>query len=504
MGAPFLIADNDALSSPSLTSDDHAIRTRLSRVMMGADFPALSRLVVDTLGTLDHDGSSLQRLAEVVLREYGLTMSVLRTANSAHYRRGGRPTESATHAMMVLGAQVVRNLAGSMVLFEHFQRRSPELKTLMISSLLTASHARATALHLGEDPEAAHLCGMYRNLGEVLTACYFREDYRRIQSLMVEDGRSEASAMRMALGFSYADFGAAVAAHWDLPDMLAEAIRPTPGREPTRLAAISGFSESLTQTLYRPAPGTSAGDGLGPLLEAHTGAFKLTRTQVGRIVSDALAETQAVLRTTEDADTNAQLQALTGAARQVFGPALTVPESDAPIILQAPDLSTRGRLMQELERSAAASSGAAIGTVLLQALEVLTRGGPFDRALVCFLSSDRLQLDARTGIGVGIEALIPRFSFPMSSRGGPVAALTQQRHALYLPTDRPLSFSEARWAQEFGVTQFGVFPLVVLGKVIGCLYVDRLGDKPAPDRATVRYAQTIAELVVDAIVNRRR
>ncbi len=172
--------------------DSFSIRTRLARIMQGGDFPALSRQVIDAITTINDDAASLQRLASIVLREYGLALSVVRTANSAHYRRGGRPTESATHAMMMLGARVVRQLAGSMLLFEHFQRRSPELKELMILSLLTANHARATALQLGyDDPEAAHLSGMFRNLGEVLVACYFHDDYPRIRSLIQDDGRSD-------------------------------------------------------------------------------------------------------------------------------------------------------------------------------------------------------------------------------------------------------------------------------------------------------------------------
>lgn len=485
--------------------DDHAIRTRLSRVMMGADFPVLSRMVSETLGTLDDDASSLQQLAEVVLREYGLAMTVLRTANSAHYRRGGRPTESATQAMMVLGARVVRQLAGSMVLFEHFRRRSPELRELIVSSLLTANHARATALQLGDaDPEAAHLCGMFRNLGEVLTACYFHEDYQRIQSLVHDDGRSEAEAMRMALGCSYADFGAAVAAHWELPDIIGESIRANVRDVRSRNATIATFSDALTRSLYRPLPGAKPGAGLDDLLDAYKRSLGITRVQVGKVVSEALAETQALLHTIDDADRVPRMRALTDAARGVFGAGIKLPESDEPEVLEAPDPSIRSRLLRELAQSADAASGIAIGTVFLQALEVLTRGAPFDRSIVCFLTADRLELIARTGVGSGVDALLPRFSFPVSPRGGPVVALTQQRQPVYVPTDRALSASEQRWAQDFGVKQFGVFPLVVLGKVIGCVYVDRAAHRPAPDRATVRFALAVVDLVVEAIATRRR
>ena len=114
-----------------------------------------------------------------------------------------------------------------------------------------------------------------------------------------------------------------------------------------------------------------------------------------------------------------------------------------------------------------------------------------------------MQLVARTGLGPDIEAMLAAFSFPVSTRGGPVVSIMHQRQPLYLPTDRTMHTMEQRWANEQGVSQFGVFPLVILGKVIGCLYCDRLGSGPAPDRATVRYATSIVELVVEGIVRRR-
>ncbi len=485
--------------------DSFSIRTRLARIMQGGDFPALSRQVIDAITTINDDAASLQRLASIVLREYGLALSVVRTANSAHYRRGGRPTESATHAMMMLGARVVRQLAGSMLLFEHFQRRSPELKELMILSLLTANHARATALQLGyDDPEAAHLSGMFRNLGEVLVACYFHDDYQRIRSLIQDDGRSEASALRMVLGFAYNEFGVEVANQWELPDTIAQGMRATAHTSSSVLASITAFSHELTATLYQTDSTSSVGPALDLMLDAHKGRIRLTREQISRIASDALKETREVLLGTGSEQSVLRLRELNAAARRAFGASLALPDDGAtPTILAEPDVTVRARLRHELDDVVDPASGATIGTVLLQAMEVITRGGPFDRVVTCFMTGDRMQLVARTGLGTDIDTLIARFSFPVSARGGPVVALTQQRQALYLPTDRTMHTMEQRWANEQGVSQFGVFPLVVLGKVIGCLYCDRLGSGPAPDRATVRYTKSIADLVVDAIARRR-
>jgi hypothetical protein len=199
-----------------------------------------------------------------------------------------------------------------------------------------------------------------------------------------------------------------------------------------------------------------------------------------------------------------RVTALTAAARRALGSSLALAVDDeTPVVLPEPPLTLRATLRRELEELADPASGAAIGDVLLHALEAILRGGPFDRVVVCFLTTDRLELVARTGLGTDVDALIPRFTFPLSVRGGPVVALTQQRQPVYLPTDRALAVAEQRWAAEFGITQFGVFPLVVLGKLIGCVYADRRESAAPPDRATVRYAKALADVVVDAIGRRR-
>ncbi len=487
-------------------ADVAPVRARLTRILEGSEFPALSKQIIDTLSALDDDANSLQRLANVVLREYSLTLSVVKTANSVHYRRGARPIQSATHAMMMLGARTVRQLAGSLLLFENYSRKSPELKELMLLSLLTANHARATATRLQlQDPEEAHLCGMFRNLGEVLIAGHFPEDHRRIRTLMQDDGRTEGAATKLVLGFAYADLGVEVSRHWRLPDTVVQGMRARAAASASLTAAVTAFSHDLTQALYRlDATPSQIAVAVDTVMEQHGARVKLTREQVGGVVTDALEETHELFVNPAIATDRLRYKQLAGAARSALGASVTAQEHDADGASATVDeMSLRARLRGELEDHVDPASGASIGAVLLQALEAIVRGGPYDRALACFLTSDRLQLVARTGLGEGVDALIARFQFPVSVRGGPVVALTQQRQDTYLPADRSLTLAELRWAQQLEIPQFGVFPLIVLGKVVGCLYCDRLRDADVPDRATVRFTKSIADLVVDAIGRRR-
>jgi HD-like signal output (HDOD) protein len=493
--------------------DDNPVRARLGRIMEGSDFPALSKQIIEMITSLDEDGSSLQRLANVVLREYSLTLCVVRTANSVHYRRSGRAIQSATHAMMMLGAKTVRQLAGSLLLFENFHRRSPALKELMLLSLLTANHAREVAVVLGmQEPEEAHLCGMFRNLGEVLIACHFAEDYARIQTMMRGEGASEAAATKAVLGFAFGDLGAEVATQWGMPESVVQGIRARAASSVSRSASITAFSHDLTYALYhREHAGNAGAAALEVVLEQHAARIKLTREQLRAVVAAALHETREIFSSPHIPTDRLRFRQLSEAAKTALGGATLVTGEWQATVQDAGESDAtdlRHRLRLELESAADALSGTSLSDVLLLGLEAALRGGPFDRVIMCVVDADRGRLVARSGLGEGIDALMPHFDFPMTMRGGPIVLATQQRHALYVPADRPMNVAEARWASSLSVAQFGVFPVVVGGKIVGCLYCDRTVGSPLaavlPDRATLRYLKSLTDLVVTAIGSRRR
>ncbi len=488
---------------------------RLAHIQEGSDFPALSRQIIDTISLIDDDGSSLQRLANVVLREYSLTLSVVRTANTVHYRRTGRPIQSATHAMMMLGASTVRHLASSLLLFENYSKRSPVLRELMVLSLITANHAREVSARLSRgNPEEAHLCGMVRNLGEVLIACHFPDDYARIQERIHNGGQSLPGACHAVLGFRYEDLAVEVARHWGMPDVVVQGIRARVGASMSDTGAITAFSHDLTMAIYRRAPQSEGDDAAATgeravhdVLERHALHVAITHDQAREAVEAALDETRELFSTARVPIDSKRLKALADASRLALGLSAT-PTGEWEIEAMADhdqlgSPALRRRLRQELESKVLSQGGADLGEVVLLALEGALRGGPFHRAIFCMLTPDRTRLTARSGLGAGVEALMTKFDFPMTNRGGPVVALVQQRQPTYVPVDRVPSPQDARWAQQLGIGQYGIFPLMVADRLVGCLYVDRAPREPVPDRVTREYTQSLSVLVEKALEARR-
>ena len=206
--------------------------------------------------TLDLDGGSSKKLVQVVLQDVGLAAQVLRLANSAMYNHSGRPIMSVAHAIAVLGWLEVRGMASTVRYIEHFANRSPSLRELVVTSILTAVQSREIAAILGyRQPEEAYICGLFRNLGEVLIACHYPEEHAGIILILAEEGIPERAACLRVLDYFWDDVGKGVAERWQMPRAVRFSMEPvsvSAGSPAERsLASITNYSHNLTRTLYR-------------------------------------------------------------------------------------------------------------------------------------------------------------------------------------------------------------------------------------------------------------
>jgi HD-like signal output (HDOD) protein len=493
--------------------DESPVHALMRRIPPGHDLPALSKGIIEAISELDDNANSLERLTNLVLRDYGLSLLVVRTVNSTLQRRPDRAIKSTTRATMMLGAGTVRQLASSMLLYENLEQPAPALKALMVQSLLTANHAREVALKVGlQEPEEVHLLGMFSNLGEVLTAFHFAEDYARIKTMIRDEGQSEPIATNAVLGCSYADFGAEMSRYWGMPETVTQSMHASESTSTSLSAAVTAFSHDLTGALYgQDQTPDGAGAALDEVLERHSATIQMRPEAVHDVITSALNEARELFSSLNTRSDRQLLKRLWELARAAIG-ARAFETGDWEAVTSEPSeegaLQRRERLRDELESAANASSDIEVGEVFLMALEGALRAGPFDRVIACILDADTGRLVARLGVGNGVEALLPHFDFPMDSKGGPVVMATQRRAPMYLPNHRPMNSIEAHWAGTLRAAQFGVFPIVVSGTIVGCLYVDRVTDGAmaaiTPDSATLHYVKSLSDLLVTAIVARRR
>jgi hypothetical protein len=156
-----------------------------------------------------------------------------------------------------------------------------------------------------------------------------------------------------------------------------------------------------------------------------------------------------------------------------------------------PLVHLREELLLAVREDARPESGAPLNRVILTVLEAIYRGGPFDRAVFCVMSRDGNTINARFGFGSAVESLLEGFRFEMNPRGGPIPVAMLRRQSVYTPVDHEFTSQELRFAQSLGASSFGVFPLVVAGRLIGCVYCDRPWNARMPDKEAVQFARDV-------------
>lgn len=498
----------------AIDESSDALDRRLRVILQADDFPALSKLFTETMAVSAEGDATSQRLANLVLRDYSLTVKVIRTANTIHYNRTGKPIRSATHAMLLLGSRTVRDLATSLILFEHYQRKSPGLKELMLLSMLTATHARELAARLGlPEPEEAHLCGMFRNLGEVLVAAHFPDDYAAVLTKLREPRATDASpnargnsasvmesAAVSVLGFTYEELGLAVARHWGMPDSVTDAMRAS-GRAANRsLGGVVAFSHELTSAIYRD-DATRGQLRVADAVRLHCAALGIEAESVGEVLERAVNETKDVFSTAQVSFDDLRLRKQTAnALRALGGGAGDLAGPDEPVERMESTSELRERLIQEAESALAPDRGYGLESVILVLLEALLRGGSFDRVVFAITNAERTMVEGRLGLGDGADQLVRRLR--VATRSAPVSLALEWRRVALRTVERALTGDELKWCALVGATSFGVAPLTIDGKLVGCLYADCVQTREIGE-GTAPFLETVAALASRAIATRR-
>jgi HD-like signal output (HDOD) protein len=492
------------LSSSALPqTSDARLEACLTRIESRDGFPALTQRLQELTALLDDEETSAQRLANIVLRDYGLTIRVIRAANSYHYNRSGCPVLTATHAMVLLGVDAVRNLVSGLLLFEYCQRQSPGLKQLMLLSMLTANHARELALRLGVgNPEEAYLCGMFRNLGEVMTASCLEEEYAAILREVIERKRSPREACTRVLGFEYQDLGQAMARRWSMPPQLDRVIR-APEMPRDRSERIAVFSEALTSAVYRRDP-RLASPTAKAVVQKYGPGFGLSDEDVRTVLENAVAETRDTFRVMRVALDDLRLRHQIDVAIATESPA---PQNGSNGAAPSPppdrpSITLGSQMASEVEAAVGAVEGFNLHRVLLMALEAGLRGGGFDRTVFALVTSGRDGVLGRLGLGHEAEMLVERFRFSLGLKGGPVGAALARQQELVLSREWDLRPDEVETLQRVGAASLVVLPVVVQDVLVGCMYFDCASSPAAPDNATLGLVRRLRDAAAAAMARR--
>ena len=478
----------------------------LRRICRKRDFPAMSAAISSINRVAADDDSHIQNLSNVILKDFALTNTILRVANSALYRRcGGGLVSTISRAIVVLGFDEVRRIALSLTLFEHLRNKEhadvllDDFVFATLSGVIGRHHAEAFAI---ESPERSFICALLHTLGRLLTHYYLPEDTRAISRLMASEDCAEDLAVLRTLKISYQDLGICIASDWGFPDNILHSMKRLPaGRvaeavdEQERLHQLAAFSNELCAALRDSAPEHRSQE-IRRIRARFASCFSLGDRQADSLLKACIQELTHLLRalginpartrlgrqlllpgTLDEAQTDApplKPSATSEAGDAIAAAGIEIAEGEAPGAEVRDSQAILAAGIQDISQALAESDG---GTDLLQIiLETIYRAKGFKRVLLCLRNGSTGVMSARNGFGAAVEESVERFRFPLGGRNDIFnIILASQRNVLIKDVQDPkIAPLIPDWFKlRFPVQTFIVFPLRIKGVPVAMIYADR-------------------------------
>ena len=491
----------------------------LRRMRHKSDFPALSESVSAINKITGSEKESVSQLSNSILKDFSLTNKILRLVNSAHFRQaGGGNISTVSRAVLVLGFDAVRNIAITVMLFEHLQNKgnANSLKDEFLRANLAGILAKDIGVKTASrDVEQVFICAMFHNLGRLLSQYYFPEESEQIKRVMEQKPCSEEAASTQVLGISFEDLGIGIAHTWGFPSLIVSSMKTLPAgsiRKPNnaeeRLRILSAFSNELCKVIADATPeqrqkelrkvaarfGECVALSEQDLKQTMDKSFEevaqfagiihlnLQQTPFGRQIK-ARSVTRADLpddpplrggevgHSTDDG-TSSTVLADTVLAGAVGSPAAGE-KNDAPddggsaeSILMAGIQDISNTLVEDFK----------LNDVLRIILETMYRAKGFKRVILCIRDGRNNTMLGRFGFGPDAQEKAGSFNFSLTFTPDIFhAALSKNVDILISDINDPKIFARIpQWFRKgVGAETFVIFPLCIKGSPVAMIYADR-------------------------------
>lgn len=191
------------------------------------ELPALPEIVTEVMRLTDDPSADMTEVGDAIQRDPALTARILRVSNSAYY---GLKQHVGTLrlALVVLGITEIRNIVLSVSCFDALRDAQVDkalARDFYRHSFIVAGIARKLCERIGLDAQGeAFVSGVLHDIGKLVLLRQFGDAYASVYWECGGASGPLCEAEQKFAGFTHADAAAALAAHWDFPKTLIDAL----------------------------------------------------------------------------------------------------------------------------------------------------------------------------------------------------------------------------------------------------------------------------------------
>ena len=206
--------------------DETQIFKKLDKIK---EIPTLAAIVFELNQHLQNPETFIAKVSETIEKDQAMALKLLKLVNSAFYGFRSKVSDI-KNAVVLLGFNAVRNAIISVsvinalpktLLFQDF-----EMIDFWKHSLSVAVTSKSIAQKSGLDsPDNCFVGGLLHDVGKVIMAQYFTEDFIKVWTRMQNEYLPFYDAEQQELPVDHTKIGAYLADRWQLPRGLTDAIR---------------------------------------------------------------------------------------------------------------------------------------------------------------------------------------------------------------------------------------------------------------------------------------
>lgn len=191
-------------------------------------FPTAPTIYLELLTALRNPNTTTEEVGAIITRDMAITTKLLQVLNSAYFGLPNKITDPA-QAVGILGFDTLKSMVVAIKMLAHYDK----LKTAHFSidqlwrhSTEVARHAKQIVMmHTGGRvmAETAFTAGLMHDMGKVVLAANFDEQYRGVQSLASKKDMPLWDVEKEIFGATHGEVGAYLLGLWGMPLELLEA-----------------------------------------------------------------------------------------------------------------------------------------------------------------------------------------------------------------------------------------------------------------------------------------
>lgn len=221
----------------------HGLNAWLDRIR-DQELPIFGRTAEQIRELTDNDKAAVSQLADAILRDPGMTAKLLRIANSVIFNTSGIPITTVSRAVVMLGFDMVRQVALS-VAFVDALLRGP-VRERVLREMARACHAAVQARWLAakrHDPqsEEVFIAALLYRFGEMAFWCFAGAAGDELDEALRHDPQYPGDVEQSLLGFRLHQLTAALTRDWRVSPLLQSVLKGGYSKRSREQAVVFAF-----------------------------------------------------------------------------------------------------------------------------------------------------------------------------------------------------------------------------------------------------------------------